>query len=490
MILQKLEPKIAPPSINVYDFESETSPNKLRKPDLTGYAKELGRRAPLVVVGNLRLDPSDVVSMEVYQSGMIPTIHLSFVDSTGSFTSISYPKTNPIVTAYVAKTHQKLKSFCQTFLITDIHSMRLDEFSVRYDLYGELYVPNLNGNFIKSYSNKSSAETLLTVAKELGLGFATNDDSTNDKMTWINPNLNYKSFIQSVVDRAYKNDSTFFDCFIDRYYVLNFVNVEKQFRRGGDIDLGFSGNYQGYLELDRTNTSVDSTSTEEPVPLVLTNSTAIPYGSELRITSYTLTGENGAILKNSGFRKRVFVYKHGQQNPVLNWFVEPLSNQDDPAGPVHQTPVLADFVNTETVKWMGSDYGNTHLNYKFAKLINHHNKLETEKNTLIVELNGFNQAVVRGGKVEVRIYGTRMKAINDNRLQEDKQKVNDDTRNNDIGNIRPSNPEILDRYLSDSYYVKEIEYMYDGFNHEIPFKTKLVLSRRSWFPEPLLENNL
>jgi hypothetical protein len=487
MILQKLEPKIAPPSFDVRDLESKDSTSKFRSPESSGYAKELGRKAPLIRVGSVRLEQDSIIAMEVYQNGLIPTIHVSFIDSTGSFTSVGYPKTNPIVTAFVARTHPKLKSFAQSFLITNIHSIPIGDFMVRYDMYGELYVPSINSNFVKAYRGVGSSGALQKVAEELGLGFATNEDTTNDTMTWINPNLNYKGFINSVKDRAYKNETNFFDCFIDRYYVLNFINVEKQFKRGDDIDYGYAGNQQNYIDMSRADSADDELMNQEPIPILLSNSTHVGPGSELRIISYSLAGDNGEVLKRSGFRKRGYLYKHGETDPVKSWFIEPISSSADPAGQVHQTPLLTDFVENEVVKWMGLDYGNAHSNYKFAKLINHHNHLETDKNNLIVNLNGFNHSILRGGRVAVKIYNTMSTEMNNERFVDDKKAKDPDM--NTKGKNVASNPEYLDRYLSDSYYVKEVSYAYNSSTPETPFTTQLVLSRRNWYPEPLLENN-
>lgn len=486
VILQTLEPKLTPPSFDMLDLESSGSGNKVRNPELTGYSQQLGKAVPLIRIGSARLSQESIISMEVYQNGLIPTIHVAFMDTTGSFTSINYPKTNPLLTAFVGTTHPKLKSFAQTFLITNIQSIPLTGFMVRYDVYGELYVPKINGNFIRSYNGINSADALKKIAGELGLGFATNDDSTNDKMTWINPNLNYKNFIKQITDRAYKSDKTFFDCFIDRYYVLNFVNVEKQFKRGDTADMGYMATYNGYFETERTENIEKELEKQEAVPIVISNSTQLGAGSELSILSYSLLGDNGDILKIEGYRKRMFTYIHGKNDALKSWFVEPISTLDQPDGQVHQIPDLTDYKENEVVKWVGTDYSNAHANYKFAKLINHHNKLETEKNMLVVNLPGFNQSITRGSRVAVQIFANREKLIDNNIASENY--VNDDHNTKDNGAF-VSNPEVLDKYLSDSYYVKEISYGYNRDAKGPKFSTKLTLSRRNWFPEPLMKNN-
>lgn len=486
-ILQILEPKITPPSIDLLDRETELSPNKIRMPESTGYATQLGRKAPLIRIGNTRLQPDSVISMNVYSDSFLPRIHVSIIDDTGSLTSVGYPRTNPLMTVFVASTHKKLKSFSQTFLITDVTPLPLPGNRTRYDFTGELYVPNLNGNFIKSYSNLTSAQALRKVAEELGLGFATNEDSTNDAMTWINPNLSYKAFIKQVTDHSYKNESSFFDCFIDRYYVLNFINVEKQFKQFKDdseIPMTYSSYASDYLDKSRVPLKESTDSDELMVPLILTNADVGTFASELKILEHSMISETGAILKRDGFRKRIMLYSHGEEDAVKDWFAEPISQVSPDGLSEYQRPELEDFTESSIVKWMGIDYKNTHPNYKFAKVINTHNKAEADKNALRVKLPGFNMNVIRGSRVKVEIYSTRLKTAIDESLQDDK---------NLPSRQKSENPEssritdlIIDPNLTDTYYVKEIKYSYspNRTNERSAFSTELILSKRNWIPNP------
>jgi hypothetical protein len=487
LILKTLDPKITPPRIDLLDLETKGSDRKFRTPEVTGYASQLGKLAPLVKIGNVRISEASIISMNVYLNSMVPTIHLSIIDPVGSMTSVTFPKTNPLMTVYVAPNHSKLKSFSQTFLITSVIPIPLDNTSTRYDFFGELYVPNLRGNFVKSYSKLTSGQTLKKVAEELGLGFATNEDITNDSMTWINPNLTYKSFIKSVADHSYKNETSFFDCFIDRYYILNFVNVERQFNQDKDVSEGYSSYSTEAIDNSRTLNSQDLVNPDVQVPLVLSNGSMMSQLSDRRILNHSMISDNGEILKEEGFRKRVIMYRHGETDPVKNWFVEPISSARSESGSVHQTPLLDDFVKNDVVKWMGTDYGNSHPNYKFAKLINTHNRLETEKNMLQIELPGFNHNIARGSRVAVAIYSTRYKQMIDDTTQDDKSSTNsqrNDTTSNQDGGMAT---EILDKYLSGFYYVKEITYHYEIIKPTGRFTTRMMLSRRSWIPEPKME---
>lgn len=488
-ILVTLEPKIIQPSLDVLDFETPGSDNEFRSPTHSGYARQLGKKAPVIKIGNARISSDQILGMTLYSESLLPTIHISILDKTGSLTSIGFPRTNPLITAYVATGNPNLKSFCQTFLITNIHSIPLDGFSVRYDIFGELYIPNLNGNFIKSYPKVTSVNALKTVAEELKLGFATNEDSTNDSMTWINPNLNYKSFIKEVTDHAYKNETSFFDCFIDRYYVLNFINVEKQFKQfkdSSEIPTGYVAYSPDYND---TTYAMDASpaSSDIQMPLILTNAEIGTAQVELKILEYSLFGETGNVLKTDGFRKRVLMYRHGDETPLKDWFSEPLSQPSPDGLTLYQRPELSDYIENPVVKWMGTDYGNNHGNYKFAKLLNTHNRLEVEKNVLKVKLAGFNQSILRGSRVKVNIYSSRSKKMFDDMHKDVKgdtsgQELNaDDSRMTDL---------ILDDMLSDTYYVKEVVYSYNPTHPGTAFTTNMILSKRNWVPGPKMENTI
>ena len=328
LIIQTLEPKITPPSISVLDLETAGSDKNIRDGEKAGYAQQLGKKFPLIKIGNSIIAPENILSMSVSMNSIIPTIHVAVIDTLGTLTSRTYPRTNLLITAFVAQSHPKLKSFSQSFLITNVNSIPLGIGGTRYDFFGELYVPNLNGNFIKSYNGLTSAQALKKIAEELGLGFATNEDTTDDKMTWINPNLNYKSFIKQVTDHSYKNEKSFFECFIDRYYVLNFINVEKQFKQFSDdkeISDGYPAISTDTIDTARAANGNIIQSPDATVKIILTNSSTGDKSSEMKILQYSMIGENGDILKNSGFRKRIFLYKHGETDPLNTWFVEPLS---------------------------------------------------------------------------------------------------------------------------------------------------------------------
>jgi hypothetical protein len=494
IILTKIDPKLTPPSLDILDLEKPDG-DVQRTPDRTGYADQLGKKSPLIKIGNARIASTDIISASIYYDDFIPKIHVSIFDSIGTFTSVTFPKKNPLLTIYIAKSHAKLNELCQTFLITDIQSIPMSQSTIRYDFYGELYIPKLNGNFIKSYSNMTSQEALQQIARELEIGYASNEETFDDKMTWINPNLNYKSFIKTIADHSFKNKDSFFECFIDRYYTLCLVNVENQlkpFDSDKDIPMGYAATSTEYIDLSLAKDASESLSIDEQVPIILTNGSSLGAGSDFTIVEYSMMSENGSILKRSGFRKRLQMYQHGEEEALKDWFVEPLSTVSPDGEQVHQTPDLTDYTDegNEVVKWMGTDYGNSHLSYKYAKLVNHHNREETEKHLMRVKLDGINHNISRGARVAVDIYGDRLKRASDDSTK-DELIVQDSQQDRDKTGRDTASAQIKDEYLSGAYYVKSIEYHYNAMAEpRQKFSTVMMLSRRSWLPEPKMENKI
>jgi hypothetical protein len=97
-----------------------------------------------------------------------------------------------------------------------------------YTITGEVRIPKLYKNISKNFRG-SSADALIKISEDLGLGYASNEAKTNDTMNWISPNVDYETFIKQVVNGSWLEEEDYFDCWIDQYYNLNLVNLKKQF---------------------------------------------------------------------------------------------------------------------------------------------------------------------------------------------------------------------------------------------------------------------
>jgi hypothetical protein len=474
-VLIEFGPTVTPTKIEFLDLETKKAEVKQISPENTGFTRQLGKKFPLIQIAGLRIAEADLLALTLNQDEFLPGIFFSFIDSSKVFTSDAFPTTTPIVSIYLAPSNKMLKSISGDYLITSIRSMMLPNGTIKYDYVGELYVPGLNSNKSIAYSNMTSVDAMRAIAKDLQLGFATNEDQTADRMTWINPNLSYRTFIQQVSDRAYKNEKTFFQVFIDRNYVLNFINVEKQYSRDNEIDITFLGknnrqdfDYERFEDFTQLDEAIE-------VPMIMSNSKSTQL-DDMKILEYSPISENGDILRIESFRKRVKWYRHNDQG--LDFFIEPISDLVPSEGKVHQTPTLTDFTQNDVIKWIGVDYNNAHENYKFARVINMHNEKELSKNQLKVTLNGANFTVPRGSRVKViiitEVADTIMSSIGLNAESADADPQFSD------------NPtaEHLDLNLTDFYYVKDvvIRYRKDSFAKPM-FSTEMILSKRNWLPD-------
>jgi hypothetical protein len=316
-------------------------------------------------------------------------------------------------------------------------------------------------------------------------------------MTWLIPNYSYKSAITHISKMAYSSDEHFFDCFIDRYYMLNFINVEKQFEKIDDeLNVAYiQYDYNSLGGADRLNPEKSDKTEPAKMPLKITNNVTFT-NTELYILEYSLVSNHGEILKNNALRRNIYFYDHGgninegltktsdlDSDNFIEQYSEPLIGTPDNNGTLPQTTSVSEFTDTNldtqtfVGQWVGVDYGNAHTSYKFSHLLNDHNHKNLEKNMLKVKLSGFNNNIIRGSRLKVEIYIDKAtsKIVEINRTDADSTE-DQSNKLSDFPNNK--NTYIVDRFLSDSYYVKTISYSYTNGT----FETDLLLTKRNWIP--------
>lgn len=473
-ILNTIKPTIPTRSIPVLNIDPANASQNDSDPLAGTIASTKGAIIPVIRFVDAYTVPIDqIIEMEVAQTGFLPTCRVTIWDKNHLFGHLYYPVFDPVMSVYVKPENPNLKPLRCDFLITHIGSTPMEDGTKMYHVEGELYIPRLYDNVSKSYSQVKSTDCLKAVCTDLGLGYSSNEENTDDLMTWVNPNLSYYSFIRDeVVKRAYKDDRSFFTCFIDRYYCLNFVNVEKQMAQDGDFDQSFIVDHfvksQGVLSTG--DKLIDGLSVQADV--VLSNH-PVAQGSVNAIKEHRVVSNNGDVLRREAFRKQMYWYDSTQQKS-LNFFIEPLSSTQTLTGSEHQTPILPDLSALQVKKWTGFEFGNAHKHNKYAQALNFHNMAEMEKSQLLVELNALNPVVTRGSRVPVSIYNETyfdaMKKGAMGRLD----LISDAT------NYRY----YIDTMLSDVYYVKDIVYRYQVMRKPMPFSTEMVLAKRNWVKQP------
>lgn len=496
-ILAISQPKLSIRKISHWDkepYNDTYNPNRLKNEKIQN---TVGLLAPYIEIDNYIIPIEKIVSLSIDQSGFLPELSISFIENNGLFSGMYFPRTNPILKLYIKALSLAVKPVRSDYLITNVTS---SEYSTIYEpnnriqsiytVSAKMYIPGIYGNTVKSIPKKKSWEALKQIADELQLGFATNETSTNDEMTWINPNDTIENFIKNICTRAYKDEKSFFDCFIDVNYILNFVNYEKALSKETQIMMlpgdAIQSQYSSYNSTDSiTETKVEESGQEKDmIPVTLSSSIKRTH-TGLHIAHYAMHSEHGEVLSNQTFRKSILWHdrKFWTENKgLINHFIEPLSEKTmEFKDATYQKPKLTNFETESTIRWAGIDYNNSHINYKFSRLLNKHNLDELTKNYLVVKLPGLSQSIYRGGKLLVAI--KRLSTPERAGISPDIRYAQDDMANMGAG-------ETIDAYLSGPYVVKDIKYEYNATaeSSELRYATELILVRREWIE--LLEDNL
>ena len=472
-------------------FEEDTSadsttPAGYKAPkSLPSAAEKTGSTAPYIKIGGQIV--KDIETMTIDETGFIPTIQLTFTDQLGEFAGEYFPKTDLILSAYLKVGTEKLKPIRCDFLITGVKSIPPKytgersgvSIGITYMVRGELYIPTIYMNISKSYSNLNSKDALKKICDNIGLGFAENESTPNDKMTWINTNMGTLQFMQTIAEHAYQDDDSFFMAFIDKYYYLNYIEVNKQLKveeaqktfltAANPLASGINQNVKDSATRDQLE--------EETTINYLT--TELEYkGKPNYIVSMNLLSDQGQIIKSHGYKKHIFYYDHlkATKKPgekLKDFFMSPIKSIDR-SQDQYLVPTELSLANNEIKKWMNIDYGNNHPEWNAARLVNSHNLKELDKIRLKVTVDNINFQVARGFTIPVMVSIQQAEKVMKATDPTETQKPKDP-------NDEKLNRQTVDSQLSGYYYVSGAKYHYDAMHHAGLY-TELFLSRREWTP--------
>lgn len=477
-ILSLFKPTIQLEEIAIKDSEKDNMNDEMKP------SKFIGSISPYIKINGYVFDHTEILDMVLSETGFLPTLRVTLIDTKGIFKSSYFPKVNPILSLYIRSKHDKLKCVRCDFLVTNVTSDSSEDDrdhdigkNTEFVFSGILMVPNIYSNAPQSYSKLTSYEVLQSIASDMKLGFASNEDYTNDRMTWIKPLASKSNFIQHIILRSFKDDKSFYMGFIDKYYHLNFINVASMFSEDGDFDKV----YENILTAeDMYKRQSDTTLGDATNSLVLTNMSK-SQKTDLYLQEHRPNTTSGSKLIKSGYVRSVSYYDQQlttdpKKNIVL-LDIRPISATLMPGG---KNKKPGDIVNENLEmfasnlsygEWCGIDYNNGHDNFNYAQIQNEHNNGEIRKVTLYVRLDGMNLNIIRGMRVPVVIVRENASEIVDaesNVNSADKPK--NDVEKDDTIQI------VKDKWLSGYYVVGDLTYTYE----EGKFITEATLLRMNW----------
>jgi len=363
-------------------------------------SKVLGDFSPFVIINNMRFDSKLISYFELDLSGFLPKCTVTLQEMAGIFQSKHFPKDGDLISVYLRSRSPDFKSIRNDFRILEVPPRPSEDSQGernKFTISGILNVPGIYSEKMAYYEG-TSFEVLQKVARELGLGFASNDDSTNDSMTWINPADSVFKFINDdVVPHSYKNDKSFYTAFIDQYYYLNFVEVNslivhdmepeqvKVVRTSAD-------------DFYKSDTPVESTTK----PLVLTNNTTAMDTPNF-ITKYAPLNNSGNVSLKNAYRRILQQYDKGDRSRV-EYFIETLTTEGSDDKIILKGREDEDHTKFVKYKYLGQQINdNMHANYLHAMVQNYQNLTELTKVGITVVLPQMNPAIYKFQAIPVLI---------------------------------------------------------------------------------------
>lgn len=497
IIRSLLDPTIILDSLEINDLDTGTSPAAAEtgQPNQTKekqVSKDLGTNYPFIEINNYVFNETEIETFEICYTGFIPTVRLVAGIKGKTFPSAAMPKDGDLMSVFIRAKNNVFKPIRNDYRITNVSSFGADSEGRGgiYTITGELFVPRLYDQVIKSYVGTSYA-VLKQIAQELKLGFASNDTLTNDSQTWINPGGDTYNFILDLCEHAWKDEKSFFTVFIDIYYHINFVNVNNQFSEGTEVDMALLTNLQitdsvgGELAAKRLEEGSGN------IPKILSNFQDLK-GTPAFVHHYNVKNNSNTVSATQGYKKYTQFF---EQNSETFWsiFTDPINTP----GAVENKIILKgrtkkpgapkeEFWKTQNVyAWKGIQYsapeGNVHEKYVFAYNWNERNKAELNKMYIDVELDRGNFNIYRGERIPLVLI-----VAGDNQYQNILSTPETDNKSSAFP--QP----IIDKFYSGYYMVSGMKFSYGAPSADengvtragSGFMQNLTLTRREW-PTPV-----
>lgn len=471
---------------------------------------EIGLTYPMIRINDFILDRKNISGMYISLSGFMPTIRLNLMYDNTSFISKNMPKDGDILSLYIRTTTDALSYLRDDFIITSCSATKGSngKTTTRITVSGRLFVPEFDSKQMTTAITGSVKYVLKETSRIHGMGFAFNDfDDTDDYQTWIRCRETAESYINNMVRHSWKDEFSFFKAWVDLYYNICFVNVNK-FLLSTDneenIDITFATNVLNMYNQLPTDTTIQNAKASLKILTNAANFITTPF----HIKKWYPVNNSTSVSMANGYSTKTFTYVHNQN--IINSYdgncFEVLENipaydpnktdsyillrgrakyERDRNPETEQARVNYDFVHTyNNSVWTGIEYvmndddkykdsrnwaGNVHKNYNRAPYHNSQNINELNKMYIKAECEGLNLQIMKGERIPVYI-------------------VFDNTVDNDIYNAVSENDvdRTVNRFYTGYYIVDSVEYEYkplvggEGFSS---YTTIFTLKRREW-PTP------
>jgi hypothetical protein len=372
-----------------------------------------------------------------------------------------------------------------------------------YSFTGTCKVPGLFSEDCVFYSENTSLGHLEEIATNLELGLATNIDVSVDSQIRIQAYESTLDYIRNIVSSSYVNEESFQSFYIDQYYNINFVELNRIFNSENvsieSMQANFSSFSKSYSEEGDSDDNDDMES-----KLFLTNNLQFDRTSN-KISQFALKNNSSKISLKNGYRRTLQMWDDLEETSPFEWDQDRLvefdvesftsTNIRDSEEPLKGRRDEEEYDSHIKYKWIGRMQdinigGNVHLNHKYSILNNWQNIQELEKMKLVVELDTFNPSLYVCQKIPIMMYiydekksgavDAKEKALNEKGVNTDDKAFPAESDED-----AETTPMRQDDFTTGHYIIGGIEYIYSEGDQAIT--QRLSLLRREW---PTRANNL
>ena len=473
-----------------------------------------GAAYPVLRINDYVFAAQSIRSMSISCNSFLPTINVRLKTVESDVINKNMPKDGDMISLYMRTTTAALEFVRCDFIITRADTPKIgadiDVVNSEINVSGTLFIPGFNATKPNTFGFiGTSREVLRHIAEEFHIGFAYNDEeNSNDFQNWINCNRTIPEFINELTLHSWKDNVSFFKTWIDIYYNLVYVNINKYLnseKNNSEFDITFATNV-----ISAMGSSEHDADPNKATGLVKIFTTMPAYrGTPFYIKKWRPSNDSTRISFNTGYSIDVhnFLHNQGVMNTSIDDSFSVLecvpsynkekakteiilrgrSKYDPEANPeTDKETINYDFINTYVKKeWYGVLYmkgddendtdsndswsGNVHKNYALAPYHNKININEINKLYITIECEGLNLQVQRGEYVPVLLT-----------FKNEADYLMNNTDNDTQESMLQGN-----RMYSGYYYVDSVEYRYNYGNTSSfsDFTTVCVLKRREW-PTP------
>ena len=456
---------------------------------------------PIICINNTFLSAEEIDYLDITSSSLLPTISLHITPKTKTFVNNEVIKDGDIISVFIRTSTDIITPIRIDFLIKsskvlgyDINSQGED---VSIILNGEMYIPGMYSSKDNLYLTGSSKNALKEIAKKLGIGFAFNDEcETNDAQLWFSSKERMDIFINNITRHIWKDEQSFFKVWIDFYYNLNFINVNKSLMSEDDIDVTI----ETFVKTMQDISPIENTEENAIAGLKLLTNYEVKKRSPFYILDFNMRNNSSNITNNIGSNivNQMFIHNQNYYNQGDSPYIELKNVQMYDPKKKDKTVILrgrnkynsetamnydmqyesVDIEESNTVtQWRGIQYtisdgdvdgstnnwsGNVNINYNRAETHNLINNAELDKMYISVTVNGPCLQIMRGEKIPIIIVTKDM--------------LDQFTTNNE-------SLKGINKFYSGFYFVDAIKITYTNDNDgdlSNNFNTTFTLKRREW----------